>query len=279
MDEFFKILSSSARFDKCNKKAKIEERDVKPSFVQISNHSEIKKDDNNDDDSSDEEGVDLGLTKKESSSRKRKAKSAEQEKLIHQEEIAAFRRRINIVLSKQCKLDCPDPIVSFRDIAQPTWACQQNKHHFEATKSAILSNIEAGKWLEPTPIQMQCLPALLERRDVVGTAPTGSGKSGAFIIPALFWRVRRLKNFMAKKKLLLLLKGRTIRNGRTKRQMTTTVQVTRIHLCPVKARFDLYCWLLLENWRAKFTAKSIVWALAKKGVCELLYCQRVMQQL
>lgn len=198
MDEFFKILSSSARFDKCNKKAKIEERDVKPSFVQISNHSEIKKDDNNDDDSSDEEGVDLGLTKKESSSRKRKAKSAEQEKLIHQEEIAAFRRRINIVLSKQCKLDCPDPIVSFRDIAQPTWASQQNKHHFEATKSAILSNIEAGKWLEPTPIQMQCLPALLERRDVVGAAPTGSGKSGAFIIPALFLASATIEEFYGK---------------------------------------------------------------------------------
>ena len=33
---------------------------------------------------------------------------------------------------------------------------------------------------------MQAIPTLLERRDLLGCAPTGSGKSGAFIIPTLF---------------------------------------------------------------------------------------------
>mgnify|MGYP000919510155 CR=1 FL=1 len=37
----------------------------------------------------------------------------------------------------------------------------------------------------PTPVQMQVLPALLERRNVLATAPTGSGKTLAFAIPIL----------------------------------------------------------------------------------------------
>lgn len=38
---------------------------------------------------------------------------------------------------------------------------------------------------EPTPIQEQCIPMLLEGRDVVGQAQTGTGKTAAFGIPAV----------------------------------------------------------------------------------------------
>lgn len=37
----------------------------------------------------------------------------------------------------------------------------------------------------PTPIQQQAVPALLKGRDVVALAPTGSGKTAAYVLPAL----------------------------------------------------------------------------------------------
>ncbi len=45
--------------------------------------------------------------------------------------------------------------------------------------------IEAIGWTTPTPIQTKAIPAGLEGKDVVGIAQTGTGKTGAFMIPAL----------------------------------------------------------------------------------------------
>ena len=35
----------------------------------------------------------------------------------------------------------------------------------------------------PTPIQAQAIPPLLEGRDLLGHAPTGTGKTAAFALP------------------------------------------------------------------------------------------------
>ena len=48
-----------------------------------------------------------------------------------------------------------------------------------------LAAIEALGWVKPTPIQRQAIPAGLDGRDVVGIAQTGTGKTAAFMIPAL----------------------------------------------------------------------------------------------
>jgi len=48
-----------------------------------------------------------------------------------------------------------------------------------------LAAIEAMGWTTPTPIQHQAIPHGLEGKDVVGIAQTGTGKTAAFIIPAL----------------------------------------------------------------------------------------------
>ena len=48
---------------------------------------------------------------------------------------------------------------------------------------------EAG-YSEPTPIQAQAIPRLLEGRDLIGIAQTGTGKTAAFMLPILHRLVR-----------------------------------------------------------------------------------------
>lgn len=48
-----------------------------------------------------------------------------------------------------------------------------------------LAAIAATGWAVPTPIQQQAIPAGLAGRDVVGIAQTGTGKTGAFILPSI----------------------------------------------------------------------------------------------
>ncbi|MDE2340163.1 MAG: DEAD/DEAH box helicase, partial [Alphaproteobacteria bacterium] len=49
----------------------------------------------------------------------------------------------------------------------------------------ILRALGAKGYGEPTPIQRQAIPALLEGRDLLGIAQTGTGKTAAFSLPAL----------------------------------------------------------------------------------------------
>jgi ATP-dependent RNA helicase RhlE len=49
----------------------------------------------------------------------------------------------------------------------------------------ILRNVAALGYETPTPIQQQAIPSALEGRDVLGRAPTGTGKTAAFMLPTL----------------------------------------------------------------------------------------------
>lgn len=59
------------------------------------------------------------------------------------------------------------------------------KHQFTdfALEQQIKDNIAARGYINPTPIQDQTIPVLLEGRDVIGSANTGTGKTAAFLIP------------------------------------------------------------------------------------------------
>ncbi|MCP1317616.1 DEAD/DEAH box helicase [Halomonas sp. 707B3] len=50
---------------------------------------------------------------------------------------------------------------------------------------AVLSAVEAQGYEIPSPIQAQTIPALLEGRDMLGQAQTGTGKTAAFALPLL----------------------------------------------------------------------------------------------
>jgi ATP-dependent RNA helicase DeaD len=49
----------------------------------------------------------------------------------------------------------------------------------------VLQAIQALGYEAPTPIQAQCIPHLLEGRDLLGQAQTGTGKTAAFALPLL----------------------------------------------------------------------------------------------
>src|SRR4051812_5724287 len=49
----------------------------------------------------------------------------------------------------------------------------------------VLQAVTASGYSEPTPIQAQAIPHVLARRDVLGIAQTGTGKTAAFVLPML----------------------------------------------------------------------------------------------
>jgi len=49
----------------------------------------------------------------------------------------------------------------------------------------VLAAVEAAGYATPTPIQEQAIPHALERRDVLGIAQTGTGKTASFTLPML----------------------------------------------------------------------------------------------
>jgi ATP-dependent RNA helicase DDX5/DBP2 len=65
---------------------------------------------------------------------------------------------------------CPNPIFTFDEALLPP---------------EMMSVIAANGWTEPTPIQAVTLPIALCGGDMIGIAKTGSGKTGAFAIPAV----------------------------------------------------------------------------------------------
>ena len=51
--------------------------------------------------------------------------------------------------------------------------------------ATLVGRLEESGYLAPTPIQAQAIPSLLEGRDVVGLAQTGTGKTAAFSLPMI----------------------------------------------------------------------------------------------
>ena len=77
--------------------------------------------------------------------------------------------------------DLPD-LAAVDDISQDDWPPPFREL---GISDRMLSVLAALRFEEPTPIQQQAIPLLLDGRDVVGQAQTGTGKTVAFGIPAV----------------------------------------------------------------------------------------------
>lgn len=60
----------------------------------------------------------------------------------------------------------------------------------------LLNTISSQNYQEPYPIQEQAIPAILSKKDLLGIAPTGSGKTASYVWPILMnlQRKKEIKN-------------------------------------------------------------------------------------
>ncbi|MCF7854482.1 MAG: DEAD/DEAH box helicase [Candidatus Pacebacteria bacterium] len=71
------------------------------------------------------------------------------------------------------------------DRSSPTSAAPKAKGAFGALIPELQRAVTAAGYTTPTPIQEQCIPHLLQGRDLMGSAQTGTGKTAAFALPLL----------------------------------------------------------------------------------------------
>ena len=84
-----------------------------------------------------------------------------------------------------------------------------NKNYGSGVFSLLLPEIgravsEAG-YTTPSPIQEKSIPFLLEGRDMIGCAQTGTGKTAAFTLPILQFLVKNRRRAVSKKPHVLIL--------------------------------------------------------------------------
>ena len=64
-----------------------------------------------------------------------------------------------------------------------------------ALNDSILKALTEQNYTTPTPIQEKTIPLVLDRKDVIASAQTGTGKTAAFALPILqLYRLLSQKN-------------------------------------------------------------------------------------
>jgi len=50
---------------------------------------------------------------------------------------------------------------------------------------SVMAGVRAVGYSVPTPVQSKAIPLIMQGRDVIGLAQTGTGKTAAFVLPIL----------------------------------------------------------------------------------------------
>ncbi|KAF3600582.1 hypothetical protein F2Q69_00038891 [Brassica cretica] len=126
------------------------------------------------------EGFDVFKSSKKSRSKGKEVEQGTKDETLENPKKELYRRMEQDALSrKQYNIhvsgnNIPSPLKSFTELSS-RYGC----------KKYILRNLAELGFKEPTPIQRQAIPILLSGRECFACAPTGSGKTFAFICPML----------------------------------------------------------------------------------------------
>lgn len=198
-EDLFRKLASGAKFNFKKYTADAEKlKGLKPKCVPVCSTMSIKKEPKEeahklgDDtvssepdelDDTDSELTLLGSMKAAVNGSKIKKKKNHRKKLDTQEllqkKCAAQQEEQNSQLRKRHRISVigrsvPPPIEDFKKM--------QEEFHLAPT---LIQNLQNSGYTDPTPIQMQAIPIMLQGRQVLACAPTGSGKTAAFLIPVI----------------------------------------------------------------------------------------------
>ena len=58
-------------------------------------------------------------------------------------------------------------------------------YSFDSLPGKLKERVKELGWIQPTPVQRKGIPYLLDNRDMIVQARTGSGKTGAYLLPIL----------------------------------------------------------------------------------------------
>ncbi|XP_026314030.1 probable ATP-dependent RNA helicase DDX52 [Hyposmocoma kahamanoa] len=143
------------------------EEDIK--YESLSDPENTDHDDNSNDDEELQlvEGVKVGEKRK----KRRKEKPIDLKKKLELEEQNHFRNLHGI---KAIGRHIPAALQDFSDLT--------SRYNVSA---ALVDTVGRCGYSEPTPIQRQALPCMLEDRQILACAPTGSGKTAAFLLPLI----------------------------------------------------------------------------------------------
>jgi len=142
-----------------------------PSFEEVKAEYKEKKKLEKLTECSDEENVESDITvlgKIKTTQKKKKKKTKTKIREAYTEKLNQFRNGHNIHVTGT---DVPEPF---------------NDWNLLSTKYGVTDKlISCISYPSPTPIQMQAIPVLLKSREMLACAPTGSGKTAAFLIPII----------------------------------------------------------------------------------------------
>ena len=115
------------------------------------------------------------------SSRRTRGKFTRNARFSHSKKGGGFRGR-----SKSPKLDISSFInkTASSSVPEKVFVPEHSFADFEISPT-LLRSIEQLRYAQPTPIQDKIIVPILQKKDVVGLANTGTGKTAAFLIPLI----------------------------------------------------------------------------------------------